>query len=139
MLKWKTHVEKDSLYNTPPCFAIYLCELVLEHLKSLGGIAAVEKQNRKKAKMVYDVIDKSNGFYRGVAKKESRSLMNVTFNLATPELEAKCVEEAKAKGLIGLKGHRDVGGMRASIYNAMSVEGVEALCEFLEEFKENNQ
>jgi len=139
ILKWKTHVEKDSLYNTPPCFAIYLCELVLEHLKSLGGIAAVEKQNRKKAKMVYDVIDKSNGFYRGVAKKESRSLMNVTFNLATPELEAKCVEEAKAKGLIGLKGHRDVGGMRASIYNAMSVEGVEALCEFLEEFKENNQ
>jgi len=139
MLKWKTHAEKDSLYNTPPCFAIYLCELVLERLKKLGGISAVEKQNRKKANMVYEVIDKSNGFYKGVAQKESRSLMNVTFNLATPELEAKCVEEGKNKGLIGLKGHRDVGGMRASIYNAMSVEGVEALCEFLKEFQENNQ
>jgi phosphoserine aminotransferase len=139
MLKWNTHAEKNSLYNTPPCFAIYLCELVLEHLKKLGGISAVEKQNRKKANMVYEVIDKSNGFYKGVAQKESRSLMNVTFNLATPELEAKCVEEGKNKGLIGLKGHRDVGGMRASIYNAMSIEGVEALCEFLKEFQENNQ
>lgn len=139
MLKYKTHAEKDSLYNTAPCFAIYLCELVLEHIKSLGGIPAMEKQNRKKAKMVYDVIDKSNGFYKGVAKKESRSLMNITFNLATPELEAKCVDEAKKKDLIGLKGHRDVGGMRASIYNAMSVEGVSALCEFLEEFQEKNQ
>jgi len=139
MLKWKTHAEKESLYNTPPCFAIYLCELVLEHLKNLGGIPAMEKQNRKKAKMIYDIIDKSNGFYKGVAKKESRSLMNVTFNLATPEVEAKCVEEGKNKGLIGLKGHRDVGGMRASIYNAMSVEGVETLCNFLKEFQENNQ
>ena len=139
MLKWKTHVEKESLYNTPPCFAIYLCELVLEHLKKLGGIPAMEKQNRKKAKMIYDIIDKSNGFYKGVAKKESRSLMNVTFNLATPELEAKCVEEGKNKGLIGLKGHRDVGGMRASIYNAMPIEGVNTLCDFLKEFQENNQ
>jgi phosphoserine aminotransferase len=119
ILKWKTHAEKDSLYNTPPCFSIYLCELVLERMKSMGGVSAIEKQNRKKAKIIYDVIDKSNGFYKGVAKKESRSLMNVTFNLATPELEAKCVEEAKKIGLIGLKGHRDVGGMRASIYNAM--------------------
>jgi len=139
MLKWKTHAEKDSLYNTPPCFSIYLCELVLEHLKKLGGISNIEQQNRKKADMLYDVIDKSNGFYKGVAKKESRSLMNVTFNLSTPELEAKCVEEGKNKGLIGLKGHRDVGGMRASIYNAMSIDGVEALCEFLKEFQENNQ
>jgi phosphoserine aminotransferase len=139
MLKWKTQAEKDSLYNTPPCFSIYLCELVLEYLKSIGGIEIIEKQNRKKAKMVYDVIDKSNGFYKGLAKKDSRSLMNITFNLATPELEAKCVEEAKLKGLIGLKGHRDVGGMRASIYNAMTLEGVEALCRFLDEFKEVNQ
>ena len=115
MLKYKTHVEKDSLYNTCPCFSIYLCELVLEHLKALGGIPAMEKQNRKKAKLLYDVIDKSNGFYKGVSKPESRSLMNLTFNLATPELEAKCVDEAKKKGLIGLKGHRDVGGMRASL------------------------
>ena len=139
ILKWKTHAEKDSLYNTPPCFSIYLCELVLERMKSMGGVSAIEKQNRKKAKIIYDVIDKSNGFYKGVAKKESRSLMNVTFNLATPELEAKCVEEAKKIGLIGLKGHRDVGGMRASIYNAMPMDGVETLAEFLEEFKENNQ
>lgn len=139
MLKYKTHVEKDSLYNTCPCFSIYLCELVLERLKSLGGISAIEKQNRKKAKLVYDVIDKSNGFYKGVAEPESRSLMNITFNLATPELEAKCVDEAKKKGLIGLKGHRDVGGMRASLYNAMSLEGTEILCKFLKEFQEQNQ
>ncbi|MBN1280145.1 MAG: 3-phosphoserine/phosphohydroxythreonine transaminase [Candidatus Thermoplasmatota archaeon] len=139
MLKYKTHVEKDSLYNTCPCFSIYLCELVLEHLKALGGVSAMEKQNRKKAQLVYDVIDHSNGFYRGVAQPDSRSLMNVTFNLATPELEAKCVEEAKKNGLIGLKGHRDVGGMRASIYNAMSLEGVEKLCAFLQEFQEQNQ
>jgi len=139
MLKWKTHAEKDSLYNTPPCFAIYLCELVLEHLKSLGGIPAIEKMNREKAKLVYDVIDKSNGFYRGVAEKDSRSLMNVTFNLATPELEAKCVDEAKKNSLIGLKGHRDVGGMRASIYNAVSLDSTKALCAFLTTFKEQNQ
>ena len=84
MLKYKTHVEKDSLYNTCPCFAIYLCELVLEYLKSLGGIPAMEKQNRKKAKLLYDIIDNSQGFYRGVAKPESRSLMNITFNLGNP-------------------------------------------------------
>ena len=139
MLKWKIHAEKDSLYNTAPCFAIYLCELVLEHIKRIGGISVMERQNRKKAKMLYDLIDNSNGFYKGVAKKESRSLMNITFNLATPELEIKCVEEAKKKDLIGLKGHRDVGGMRASLYNAMSIEGVETLCEFLEEFQDKNQ
>lgn len=139
MLKWKTHAEKDSLYNTPSSFSIYLCELVLEYLKSLGGISKVEKQNKEKAKMIYDVIDNSNGFYIGVAKKDSRSLMNVTFNLKTTELEEKCVEEAKKRGLIGLKGHRSVGGMRASIYNAMTVEGVQTLCKFLIEFKENNK
>jgi len=139
ILKYKTHVEKDSLYNTCPCFSIYFCELVLEHLKTLGGVPAMEKQNHKKAKLVYDIIDKSNGFYKGVAKPESRSLMNITFNLATPELEAKCVDEAKKKGLIGLKGHRDVGGMRASVYNAMSLEGTEVLCTFLKEFQEQNQ
>jgi phosphoserine aminotransferase len=139
MLKYKTHAEKDSLYNTPPCFAIYICELVLDHLKAMGGIPAMEKLNREKAKLVYDIIDKSNGFYRGVAEKDSRSLMNVTFNLATPELEAKCVDEAKKNGLIGLKGHRDVGGMRASIYNAVSMDSVKALCNFLTTFKEQNQ
>ena len=139
MLNYKTHVEKDSLYNTCPCFTIYICELVLEHLKALGGIPAMEKQNHKKSKMLYDLIDKSNGFYKGVAQPDSRSMMNITFNLATPEMEAKCVDEAKKKGLIGLKGHRDVGGMRASLYNAMSVEGTQALCDFLKEFQEQNQ
>ncbi|MBU0498126.1 MAG: 3-phosphoserine/phosphohydroxythreonine transaminase [Candidatus Thermoplasmatota archaeon] len=139
MLKWKTHADKDSLFNTCPCFSIYFCERVLEHLKTLGGITVMEKQNRKKAKLIYDVIDNSHGFYRGVAQKDSRSLMNITFNLSTPELEASCVEEAKKNGLIGLKGHRDVGGMRASIYNAMPLKGVEKLVEFLKEFKEQHE
>ena len=139
MQKWKTHAEKDSLFNTGPCWAIYICKLSLEHLKGLGGVSAIEKINRKKAKILYDLMDNSSGFYKGHAKQDSRSLMNVTFNLATPELEAKCVAEGLAKGLVGLKGHRSIGGMRASIYNAMSIEGVEALAEFLKEFQENNQ
>jgi phosphoserine aminotransferase len=137
--KWKTHVEKDSLFNTAPCWAIYMCKLSLEHLKGLGGVPAIEKINRKKAKLIYDTIDNSNGFYRGHAKSDSRSLMNITFNLPTPELEAQCVAEGLAKGLIGLKGHRSVGGMRASIYNAMPIEGVQALAEFMKEFQEKNQ
>jgi phosphoserine aminotransferase len=137
--KWKTHVEKDSLFNTAPCWAIYICKLSLEYLKKLGGVPAIEKINRKKAKILYDTIDKSNGFYKGHAKRDSRSLMNITFNLQTPELEEKCVKEAFEKDLIGLKGHRSVGGMRASIYNAMPIEGVQTLADFLNEFQENNQ
>jgi len=139
MQKWKTHAEKDSLFNTGPCWAIYMCKLCLEHLKGLGGVPAIEKINRKKAEMLYDVIDKSGGFYRGHAKPDSRSLMNVTFNLSTPELEAKCVAEGLAKGLVGLKGHRSIGGMRASIYNAMPIEGVQVLADFMKEFQEDNQ
>ena len=139
MQKWKTHAEKDSLFNTGPCWAIYMCKLSLEHLKGLGGVPAIEKINRKKAKILYDLFDKSNGFYKGHAKPDSRSLMNVTFNLPTPELEAKCIEEGLSKGLVGLKGHRSVGGMRASIYNSMLIEGVSTLAEFLIEFQENNQ
>lgn len=138
MQKWKVHAEKNSLYNTPPCWIIYMCKLCLEEYKNMGGVKELEKRNRKKAKILYDLIDKSNGFYKGHAKPDSRSLMNVTFRLSTPELEEKCVNEAKQRGLIGLKGHRSVGGMRASIYNAMSIEGVEALAEFLKEFQENN-
>jgi len=137
--KWKTHAEKDSLFNTGPCWAIYMCKLSLEHLKGLGGISAIEKINRKKAKILYDTIDKSGGFYKGHAKIDSRSLMNVTFNLSTPELEAKCVAEGLAKGLVGLKGHRSIGGMRASIYNAMPIGGVQILADFMKEFQENNQ
>jgi phosphoserine aminotransferase len=139
MQKWKTHAEKDSLFNTGPCWAIYICKLSLEYLKQLGGVDAIEKINRKKAAMLYNVIDHSDGFYQGHAKKDSRSLMNITFNLQTPELEDKCYTEATKKGLIGLKGHRSVGGMRASIYNAMTLDGVETLANFLTEFKENNQ
>jgi phosphoserine aminotransferase len=137
--KWKTHAVKDSLFNTGPCWAIYMCKLSLEYLKSLGGVPAIEKINRKKAKMLYDVIDNSNGFYRGHAKPYSRSLMNITFNLPTSELEAKCIAEGLSRGMVGLKGHRSVGGMRASIYNAMPIEGVQALADFLKEFQENNQ
>lgn len=139
MQKWKTQAEKDSLFNTPPCWAIYMCKLALDHLKSIGGIPAIEKINRQKAKLIYDIIDKSNGFYKGHAKTDSRSLMNVTFRLPTEELEQKCVSEALEKDLIGLKGHRSVGGMRASIYNAMSLKGVQKLAEFLKEFQEQNQ
>ena len=138
MQKWKTHADKDSLFNTGPCWAIYMCKLSLEHLDGLGGVTAIEKINRKKAKILYDTFDKSDGFYKGHAKPDSRSLMNVTFNLKTPELEEKCVKEASECDLIGLKGHRSVGGMRASIYNAMPVEGVEKLAEFLKEFQEKN-
>lgn len=139
MQKWKTHVDKDSLFNTGPCWAIYICKLSLEHLKGLGGVSEIEKINRKKAKILYDLIDQSNGFYKGHSKPESRSLMNVTFNLKTPELEERCVAEGLAKGMVGLKGHRSVGGMRASIYNAMSLEGVQALADFLKEFQEKNE
>lgn len=139
MQKWKTHAEKDSLFNTGPCWAIYMCKLSLEHLNSIGGVSAIEKINREKAKILYDLMDKSGGYYKGHAKLDSRSLMNVTFNLATPELETKCVAEGLANGLVGLKGHRSIGGMRASIYNSMPIDGVKALAEFLKEFQENNQ
>jgi len=139
MQKWRTHAEKNSLFNTPPCWAIYICKLCLEYWKEQGGVPEIEKRNRKKAKILYDVIDKSNGFYKGHAKPDSRSLMNVTFNLETPELEDECVKEAEKRGLIGLRGHRSVGGMRASIYNAMTVEGVEKLAEFLKEFQEEHE
>ncbi len=139
MQKYKTHADKDSLFNTGPCWAIYMCKLCLEHLKEKGGVAEQEKINKHKAKLLYDIIDNSDGFYKGHAHKDSRSLMNVTFNLPTPELEAQCVQEALNYDLVGLKGHRSVGGMRASIYNAMPTEGVEALVDFLKKFQEDNQ
>jgi phosphoserine aminotransferase len=139
MQKWSTHVGKDSLFNTGPVFPIYMCNLSLNYLKEQGGVAAVEARNREKAKILYDVIDASGGFYKGHARKDSRSLMNVTFNLSSPELEAQCVAEGLERDLVGLKGHRSVGGMRASIYNAMPLEGVKSLAEFLKEFQANNQ
>ncbi len=139
LLKWKTEAEKNSLFHTPPCFAIYICKLALEYWREFGGITEIEKQNREKAKILYDVIDSSEGFYRGHARMDSRSLMNVTFTLENSDLEAKAVAEGLERDLVGLKGHRSVGGMRASIYNAMSLEGVKKLASFLTEFKEKNQ
>lgn len=139
MIRYKTHAEKNSLFNTPPCFSIYISKLVLEWLKENGGVPWIENRNREKAGMIYDVIDGSGGFYKGHADTDSRSVMNVTYRLPTEELEAQCVKEGLENGLIGLKGHRSVGGMRASIYNAMPVEGVKKLCEFLKEFQEKNQ
>ena len=137
MLQYKTHAEKDSMFNTPPCFSIYCVGRVMNWLKQQGGAAAIEKINREKAALLYQAID-STGFYRGHAEKESRSLMNVTFNLPTAELEAQFVKGATAAGLDGLKGHRSVGGCRASIYNAFPKEGVEKLVEFMAAFAKKN-
>ncbi len=135
MLKYSTYVENNSLANTPPCFAIYVINLVLKWLEeSVGGLEDMEKINRKKANMLYEVIDSSD-FYRGTAQKESRSMMNITFRLPTEELEDLFVKEALKEGLGGLKGHRSVGGCRASIYNAVSLESVEALVGFMKEFE----
>ena len=137
MLSYKTHADKGSMFNTPPCFSIYVVGEVLKWLKKLGGVTAIEKINREKAALLYDAIDSSD-YYRGHAEKESRSLMNISFNLATPELEAKFIAEAAAIGLNGLKGHRSIGGCRASIYNAFPVEGVVKLVEFMKEFAAKN-
>ncbi|TBV83321.1 MAG: 3-phosphoserine/phosphohydroxythreonine transaminase [Desulfobulbaceae bacterium] len=137
IFKYRTHVESASMFNTPPCFAIYVVGLVLKWLKGLGGVAAIEQINREKAALLYDTIDRLD-FYRGHARRDSRSLMNVTFNLPSPELETKFVKEATALGLDGLKGHRSVGGCRASIYNAFPREGVERLVSLMEDFAARN-
>jgi phosphoserine aminotransferase len=138
MLSYKTHMSKDSLFNTPPVFPIYVVGLVMKWLKQQGGLEAIEKVNDAKAALVYGAIDGSNGFYRGTVEPASRSLMNLTFRLATEELEGKFIDEAKKKQLIGLKGHRDVGGCRASMYNALTLEAAEKLAEFMEEFRKAN-
>ncbi len=135
MLKYTTFSEKNSLFNTPPCFAIYVIDLVLQWLEEkIGGLKRMEEINAQKSKMIYDVIDGS-GFYRGTAEPDSRSIMNITFRLQSEELEQKFVSEALKEGLGGLKGHRSVGGCRASLYNAVSIEAVEALCQFMKEFE----
>lgn len=138
MLNYETHAKNNSLYNTPPGFAVYAVLLVLRWLKNEGGLAAIEKRNREKAALVYEAIDASGGFYRGHARPEARSLMNVTFRLPSEELEAAFVSGAKKEGLVNLKGHRSVGGMRASIYNAMPVDGCRKLAEFMREFARKN-
>jgi len=134
MMNYQTHAENNSLYNTPNTFGIYILGLTVKWLKSLGGLQAIARINQRKAAKLYGEIDRT-GFYRGTAQKESRSLMNVTFRLATEELETQFVKESTAAGLDGLKGHRAVGGMRASIYNAFPEEGIDALVDFMKEFE----
>ncbi len=138
MLDYKLQAEKGSLYNTPPVFAIYLVRLVLKWLKGIGGLTEMERRNREKADVLYNAIDSSGGFYRGTAEPASRSRMNVTFRMASEELEKKFVDEAKAAKLVGLAGHRSVGGMRASLYNAFPKDGVEALVAFMKDFQQRN-
>ncbi|HWF86049.1 MAG TPA: 3-phosphoserine/phosphohydroxythreonine transaminase [Vicinamibacterales bacterium] len=137
MLNYAVHAENKSLYNTPPVFAVYALGLVMQWLLGQGGLAAIATVNERKARKLYAEIDRT-GFYRGTAQKESRSLMNVTFRLATEDLEARFIKESEAAGLDGLKGHRAVGGMRASIYNAFPEAGVDALVSFMQEFERKN-
>lgn len=137
MLTYKTHADADSLYNTPPCYGIYICGKVFKWLKKRGGLCAMKEYNEKKAAILYDYLDQSKMFH-GTVEPASRSLMNVPFITGNKELDAKFVKEAEAAGFVNLKGHRTVGGMRASIYNAMPIEGVEALVAFMKKFEEEN-
>ena len=137
MLKYKTHADADSLYNTPPAYEIYICGKVFKWLKKMGGLSAMKEKNEKKAKLLYDFLDESK-LFKGTVEKKDRSLMNVPFVTGDKDLDAKFVKEAKEAGLENLKGHRTVGGMRASIYNAMPYEGVEALVAFMKKFEEEN-
>ena len=137
MLDYRTHVQNNSLYNTPNTWGIYILNLVCEWVREQGGLASMQRRNEEKARKIYDVID-STDFYRGHAASEARSIMNVTFRLPSEELEKKFVTDATAQGLDGLKGHRSVGGIRASIYNAFPVEGVDALTQFMREFERTN-
>ena len=137
MLNYQIHADNASLYNTPPCYTIYICKLVLEWIKSIGGLEAMAERNRKKAKILYDFLDNSKMF-KGTVVPEDRSLMNVPFVTDSEELNAKFIKEATEAGFVNLKGHRTVGGMRASIYNAMPVEGVEKLVQFMADFEKAN-
>ena len=137
MLKYKTHADAGSLYNTPPAYGIYICGKVFKWLKKQGGLEAIKERNEKKAKILYDYLDESK-LFKGTVVPKDRSLMNVPFVTGNKELDAKFVKEAKEAGFENLKGHRSVGGMRASIYNAMPVEGVEKLVEFMKAFEKEN-
>ena len=138
MLNWKTQADADSLYNTPPCYGIYICGKVFKWLKKMGGLEAMKALNEKKAAILYDYLDQSE-LFKGTVEKKDRSLMNVPFVTGNADLDAKFVAEAKAAGFENLKGHRTVGGMRASIYNAMPIEGVQALVEFMKKFEAENK
>ncbi len=137
MLQYKTHADNDSLYNTPPAYGIYICGKVFKWLKKMGGLEVMKQKNEEKAKILYDFLDQSK-LFKGTVVKEDRSLMNVPFVTGSDELDAKFVKEAAEEGLVNLKGHRTVGGMRASIYNAMPKEGVEKLVSFMKKFEEEN-
>jgi len=137
MLRYKTHADNGSMYNTPPAYGIYICGKVFKWLKKQGGLSAMKAYNEKKAKILYDYLDESK-LFKGTVRKEDRSLMNVPFVTGDKELDAKFVKEAEAAGFVNLKGHRSVGGMRASIYNAMPIEGVEKLVAFMKDFEEKN-
>ncbi len=138
MLRYKTHADNGSLYNTPPAYGIYICGKVFKWIKKTGGLVAMKERNEKKAKILYDYLDQSR-LFKGTVRKEDRSLMNVPFVTGNEELDAKFVKEAKEAGFENLKGHRSVGGMRASIYNAMPIEGVEKLVEFMKKFEAENE
>jgi phosphoserine aminotransferase len=135
IFQYRIHSENNSLYNTPPTFSVYMLRNVLDEFKKQGGLAAVEKVNREKAKLLYDVIDARSDFYASPVDKSARSTMNVVFTLKTPELEAEFLAEAQKRKMVGLKGHRSVGGFRASIYNAVTLEWVKSLAGFMKEFK----
>ena len=137
MLRYKIHADADSLYNTPPAYGIYICGKVFKWLKKMGGLEAMKERNEKKAKILYDYLDESK-LFKGTVRKEDRSLMNVPFITGNEELDAKFVKEAKEAGFENLKGHRTVGGMRASVYNAMPMEGCVKLVEFMKKFEEEN-
>lgn len=138
MLKYKIHADAESLYNTPPAYGIYICGKVFKWLKNMGGLSVIQEKNEKKAKVLYDFLDESS-LFKGTVENKDRSLMNVPFITGNDELDAKFIKEAKAAGFENLKGHRSVGGMRASIYNAMPYEGVVKLVEFMKKFEEENK
>jgi phosphoserine aminotransferase len=135
MLRYNTYLKNNSLYNTPPSFGIYMINEVLKWIEEKGGLAGVQDMNRKKAALIYDAIDNSGGFYRGCVNPDSRSDMNITFRLETEELEKEFVKASEKEGFVGLKGHRSVGGLRASVYNAVPYESCKALVDFMEHFK----
>jgi phosphoserine aminotransferase len=138
MIDYRTHANKNSLFNTPPTLPIYIVKLVLEWIKEQGGLAAVESVNEKKKNLVYNLLDSNTDYFHAPVRKDSRSWMNIVFRLPSEELEQKLVSEGKAAGFVGLKGHRSVGGIRVSLYNAMTLEGAEKVTEFLNNFRKNN-
>jgi phosphoserine aminotransferase len=138
MVKYATHVEKDSLFNTAPTYSIYILKLVLEYVKNIGGLVAVEKENNEKADLLYGTINAKKDFFRCPVKEDSRSIMNIVFRLPSEELEAKFIADGLSSGFGGLKGHRSVGGIRVSMYNAMPLKGIQELADFMKDFADNN-